>query len=779
MAKKHYWTKEDENEFKELWGTKSPYNLSTHFHTNVDIINEKAEELKLPPYKSNRWTKEEEELLIAYSKKYVTKTIAKKLGRSYLAVQKKAIKLGIELHSEVDPWKKWMIDYLKDNINKKPIGEIESMLGLSYRRILTKCKELGIEYISEKWTEEEIKILREYAGKCHYTELVHVLPRRSVGAIGAKAFELGIETISNYHKLDDNISKYIKDNWKKMSVSEIARNLQISIGVIYRYKKELNLPNVGQKNFWTPEKIEKLRKLAQKYSREEIAKKLHTSIQQVSKYANANGINLLDTKVLWNDELDKQLLELYQEKATISEMSEVMQIKASSIRTRLKQIGTLEHIKRENSVWTEEKLQQLMLLYKIYDVPELSSILEIKVPTIRSKMKRLGLQPYSKDWSINDDIKLESLARVYDIVDICYKMEKSESCIKQHAKMLGLNLIAVERKNWTREEENKLKDLIQNTSLRELSILFHRTESSIAAKVKHMGLSLPDNSYFWTDEEVELLRNLADTKSIYDIALELGKGYQTVAMKAYKLGINLIKDNKRWTLEEETFIRENIEKMSTFEIAAQLNRTENAICERAKKLGLSVDFDHRRWTSEEKEYLEDNWGYVSIETIAKKLQRSVSAIQNKVYELNLGSFSSNNYNGMTIQEVTDIFLVSRQTIMTSWVALGLKISKQKISNYASFSYITIKDLYDFLYLNQNIWDSRYLEKNILGEEPEWLVKKREYDIINNTTEKLILTRQQLKLSKKFFYQLQQDSELNLQNNNVSNDEIILKKKIDG
>ena len=56
-------------------------------------------------------------IIIEYSKKYVTKTIARKLGRSYLAVQKKAIKLGIELHSEKDPWKKWMIDYLKDNIN--------------------------------------------------------------------------------------------------------------------------------------------------------------------------------------------------------------------------------------------------------------------------------------------------------------------------------------------------------------------------------------------------------------------------------------------------------------------------------------------------------------------------------------------------------------------------------------------------------------------------------------------------------------------------------------
>lgn len=778
MAKKHYWSEKDEEEFKKLWSEKSPYHLSIYFHTNVDIINEKALELNLPPYKSNRWTKEEEDLLKEYAKKYVTKTIAKKLGRSYLAVQKKALKLGIELHSEVDPWKKWMIDYLKENINKKPIGEIEGILGISYRRILTKCNELGIEYISEKWTEEEINILKKYASLCHYTELVNVLPRRSVGAISAKAFELGIETISNYHKLDENISKYIKENWGKMSVSDIARELQVSLGVVYRYKKELNLPNVNQKVIWTEEKIDKLRKLAKKYNRKEIAKKLHTSEQQVSKYANLHNIELQDAKVFWTKKLDEELLELYQEKVPISEISDLMQIKANAIRSRLKQIGTLEHVKRENSVWTEEKLQQLKLLYKIYDIKELSAILRIKVPTIRSKMKRLGLKPYSKEWTISDDLKLKELVCIYDIVDICYKMEKSEACIKQHAEALGLNLLEVKRKKWTLEEENRLKKLIKNTSLRELSVIFHRTESSITAKLKYMGLPLPTNTYFWTEEEITKLKLWAETKSIEEISDELGKSYQSVSLKASKLGIGLNKNIKYWTEEEENFIKENIDKMSTFLIAKELDRTENAVCERAKKLGLSVDFDHRRWSDEEKEYLEDNWGYVSKETIAKKLERSLSAIQNKAYELNLGSYASNNYNGMTIQEIADIFMISRQTIMTNWVSLGLKISKQKISEFDSFSYVTIKDLYEFLYLNQNIWDSRYLEKNILGEEPEWLLKKRESDIVSKTTEKLILTRQQLKLSEKFFYQLQESEEESL-GSTLAEEEHMKIKKIDG
>ena len=58
-------------------------------------------------------------------------------------------------------------------------------------------------------------------------------------------------------------------------------------------------------------------------------------------------------------------------------------------------------------------------------------------------MKRLGLKPYSKEWTISDDIKLRELVCIYDIVDICYKMEKSESSIKQHAEALGLKLLEV------------------------------------------------------------------------------------------------------------------------------------------------------------------------------------------------------------------------------------------------------------------------------------------------------------------------------------------------
>ncbi|MBE6152454.1 MAG: hypothetical protein E7165_04000 [Firmicutes bacterium] len=554
------WTQEQDNYIKENFGKVSFSEMENHMGCAITTIQRRAVFLGLDfETKSlRRWTKEEEELLREYSKKYVTKTIAKKLGRSYLAVQKKAVKLGIELHSERDPWKKWMIDYLKDNINKKPIGEIENMLGLSYRRILTKCKELGIEYRVETWTQEEIEILREYAPRCHYTELTKILPNRSVGAISAKAYELGIETISQHKKLDDASIEYIKENWGKIPATQIARNLKISIGMINRYKKELELPNTGQQKKWTEEIIESLRKDALTKDRKSLAKKYNTSCEQISKIAYENNIVLLDSKKVWDDSKDDELIRLVNEGLSIAQISDIMEIKANLIRTRIK--------------------------------------------------------------------------------------------------LLKINYVSQKR-------------------------TFRK----------------------WSEEETLLL-------------LELLGSY------------------------------------STFEVARMLNRSEEQVCVYAKKLGYEISSKHRRWTEEEESMLKDLWGNLSIEKIAKKLNRTESAIINRANVLNLGSQFSNNYDGLRIQEISDMFLINRMTILNSWVALGLKLDYRKMSNNRVYAFVSIENLYAFLEQNQNIWDSRVLEKNILGKEPEWLVEKRKTDN-ERTFENYNLSnlnKQQLLNSKKYF-----------------------------
>ena len=109
--------------------------------------------------------------------------------------------------------------------------------------------------------------------------------------------------------------------------------------------------------------------------------------------------------------------------------------------------------------------------------------------------------------------------------------------------------------------------------------------------------------------------------------------------------------------------------------------------------------------------------------------------------------------GIIISDLEDIFKVNRTTILTSWVALGLKLSFKKVSESNIFSYITIADLYEFLENNQDIWDARLVERNLFGIEPEWLKKKRAEDWYNRRESHYgikNLTRQQLIKEDKYY-----------------------------
>ena len=765
MKEKHIWTEIELIELKEKWNKVALYKLATYFHTTSEEIIAQAKLMNLEEYKSNRWTPEEEQLLREYSNIYLTDEIAKKLGRSYLSVQKKAIKLGIELHSEEDPWEDWMIEYLKENINKIPIGEISKKIGLSYRRILTKCKNLGIEYVPESWTDEEIEILRKYAKSCHFTELTKVLPRRSVGAITAKAFELGIETISEYTKLSEDDKKYIIDNWELLTTSEIARNLKVSVGVVNRYKKELNLPNKGQKKKWTPEVIKRLRKDAKTKTRNELAKKYKTSPGQISDIARRNNIELIDSKKIWNDELDQELIELINDNLSITEISQKMGIKASTIRTRIDNLNLRKKKpKNPNIIWTDEEEKLLVELSFEKTIQELIPILNKTSRQIVGKAKKLGIElkrEKEHSWAEEDTKRLIELHSEYELQEISRLMDRNESVIKAKAKELNLKLKSKKRSSWTEEEEQLLVDYAKEYSVKEIAYKLNRTTASVSSKLTYMKISAKTSDKFWTIEEEQKLRELAKKYTPDEISIIMNRTTESIVNKMYHLKIKVVEKNKKKKKKkEDELLTELLNDYTTFEVAELLDRSEESIVVRAKKIGIEIDQMNRKWTTEEEELLSDLWGDKPIEYIARVLNRTEISIVNRAFVLGLGSQIENNYDGLTIPEISNLFLVGTITILTSWVVLGLKVNTRKISNNKSYKYVTISDLFEFLEKNQNIWDSRVLEKNILGKEPAWLQEKRKRDKLLplDKLELDNLNKQQLINSKKYFLSLKKEEE---------------------
>lgn len=761
MKQKYCWTEEKVIELKEMWKNNSPSKLASYFHTTTNTILEKASELGLK-YKSNRWTKEEVELLKEYASKYVTLEIAQKLGKSYLAVQKKANKLGIILHSEESFWEDWKIEYLKENINKLPIGQIGKKINMSYRRILTECSKLGITYIKEDWTDEEVAILRKYAKSCHYSELTKVLPRRTVGAICAKAYELGIETISEYTKLTDENINFIKDNWGKMTATNIARELKVSLGVIYRYKKILNLPNVGQKIKWTPERIKKLAKDAKTMSKSELAKKYKTSNTQIYRIAVKNGISLINSRTKWTKENEEELERLLAENLSIKEIQKKMNLKSSVIREKIQKLE-LNKIKKlkQTQRWTKEEVNILIELGKEKNISELEEILGKNRRQITSKARKLNVELISdkqKNWTLDDTNLLLSLYDKYEFHIIAQVMEKSESLIRSKARELNIKLKFKSRTLWTAEEESNLRNYAKEFTTNEIAHILNRTTASVNSKLQYMGISACKSPRYWSIEDINQLKELAKNNDISEIAQIMGKSYESINAALYRIGLKAKnKSNRPWTDEEKEKMLELLTTYSLAEVAIMLDRSEEAVMVNAIKMGYEIDYKNRKWTNEEEELLTNLWGNKSIEYISEKLNRTESAIINRVYVLGLGSQIANNYDGLTITDIANMFSINRMVILTSWVNLGLKINLRKRSNYSTYAFVTIDNLYEFLEKNQNIWDSRVLEKNILGKEPEWLLEKRKKDkeMPKDCFNIDSLTKQKLLQAKKYYLEIEQ------------------------
>ena len=185
-------------------------------------------------------------------------------------------------------------------------------------------------------------------------------------------------------------------------------------------------------------------------------------------------------------------------------------------------------------------------------------------------------------------------------------------------------------------------------------------------------------------------------------------------------------------------------------IAKIMNKTENAIYIKARRLGITLIQDRRSWTKEEEILLSDLWGTKPIETIAKTLKRTVFSLKVKAVEMGLGPMIKNNYDLITVSEMSDLLNVKRDRITNTWVNLGLNLKKKKLTNNMTYYVITWKDLMEFLENNQNEWDSRCIEKNMLGTEPEWLKAKRIRDMEENPLWYRKWTEEEIKLTETLF-----------------------------
>lgn len=237
-------------------------------------------------------------------------------------------------------------------------------------------------------------------------------------------------------------------------------------------------------------------------------------------------------------------------------------------------------------------------------------------------------------------------------------------------------------------------------------------------------------SKVFTEEEVNYIISNWGKESAHSMKKRFNCTWYAVCKVAESHGLEM-PTSSNWTKEEIKKLEELSKDYHISEIAQIMGRTENAVFLKAKRLGITLIQDRRSWTKEEETMLSDLWGTISIESLAKKMKRSVFSLKVKAVRMGLGSMIKNNYDVITVSDLSDLLSVSRDRITTTWVFLGLNLKKKKLTKKRSYYVISWEDLIKFLEQNQNEWDSRNIEENMLGPEPEWLKEKRARDKVEN------------------------------------------------
>lgn len=574
---------------------------------------------------------------------------------------------------------------------------------------------------------------------------------------------------------------YIRKYFKVKSFSQMAKELNRTITVVQRRVEFLGY-KFEKRTFkkWTPDEEELLKQLAPNYYIEEIAKALNRTTSSIKAKIKMMNIESITLRRKFSDEENEYIKNNYGIISN-SEISRFLKVSKSVLDRQIRFLNIKKKENNHNKKWTKEKIEKLRRFAKTKTTIELAKKFKTTTDAITTVAYRNHIKLINKNviWTHEEVEKLKEYAKTMDASEISKIMDKSETSIRSYASHNGITILKNKNKQkntWTEEDSEKLKQLIkEDKTLIEIVRIINKSDVAILKKAKEFGLKIKkDKNLEWTNEEAQKLIILAKTNKLNDLVYILGKPSSSIRYKAKQLGLNIMCDNKRWSVEEIKWLEYLVlnEKKSAKEISELMNRSENAVINKINDInGLNQSKNKSVWLIDEELLLDDLWGIKPIEKIAETLNRSVSSIRNKAYELGLGSQIENNYEGLTIKMICQLFNVQINTVTINWVSLGLKMKKRSISQRKSYYYVEIKDLLDFLEKNQNIWDSRVLGEYTFGKEPQWLKEKRKNDRNNQNVSFRIgnLTKQQLILAKKSFLDYKE-----LINESINDSENVLK-----
>lgn len=144
-------------------------------------------------------------------------------------------------------WTKEDTDFLIKNYENMTTTQIANKLGYTIRSVRRKCHKLGLVKDKFKWTPQDEQFIKDNFNKLTIYEMSNILGcsydtvRHKLNTY--KLYKTRSRTYTLYNKevTSQEVNEFIRNNYKNMSVNELAEALNTTNSIIYNRMFHLNL----------------------------------------------------------------------------------------------------------------------------------------------------------------------------------------------------------------------------------------------------------------------------------------------------------------------------------------------------------------------------------------------------------------------------------------------------------------------------------------------------------------------------------------------------------
>lgn len=326
------------------------------------------------------------------------------------------------------------IQYIIDNWGKESAYSMKIKFGCSWYAVVNVAKKYNLEMpTSNKWTEEEIELLKKLALNTYYEDIAEIM-QKSTNAIYLQAKKLGIVLIQTRRKWTSEEERYLIDHWGTDAIEKIAKDLHRSVNSIKVKATRLGLGYMSKAN-------------TDQLTVSEISKNLGVAAERITGTWKKLGLKLRKKKV-----------------------TEKYSYYCISIEK------LMEFLESHQDLWNANCLEV--------------NIFGIEPDWLTQKRKKdainppLGYQIWQKD-----EVKLaiDLLKIGYSYEKIAVRLNRSPDAVAYKLRSLGYSYRL--SKFWKGKEIMYLQENYENMPNEEIAKVLNRTPRAIASKAEELGVS--------------------------------------------------------------------------------------------------------------------------------------------------------------------------------------------------------------------------------------------------------------------------------------------------